>query len=67
METTAITQTHRTQIEQDGYTVIRQMFALEEVEMYREHYMALRVTAGYRATSPASTPTRPTRSSATPA
>ena len=44
METTVITQTHRTQIEQDGYTVIRQMFAPEEVEMYRDHFMRLRLS-----------------------
>ncbi len=42
-----ITQTHRTQIEQDGYTVIRQMFAPEEVEMYRDHYMRLRRDGSY--------------------
>lgn len=37
-----ITPTHIQQIEQDGYTVVRQMFTLEEVETYIDHFMRLR-------------------------
>jgi len=42
-----ITQTHRNQMEQDGYTIVRQMFTLEEAEMYRDHFMRLRREGDY--------------------
>jgi ectoine hydroxylase-related dioxygenase (phytanoyl-CoA dioxygenase family) len=34
-------------MEQDGYTVVRQLFSREEVETFREHYMRLRRDGSY--------------------
>ena len=42
-----ITTEHRQQIQSDGYTVVRQLFALEEAAAYRDHFMRMRREGSY--------------------
>ena len=42
MEAQVISQAHIEQMEQDGYTVVRQLFSPQEVETFKTHYMRLR-------------------------
>jgi len=46
-EAWVISQANIEQMEHDGYTVVRQLFAPEEVEAYKEHYMRLRRDGSY--------------------
>ncbi len=51
-----VTQFHITEYQQNGFTVVRQLFSKEEVQRYTDHYMDMRAKGSYPGDMSASVP-----------